>query len=630
MSTPTTGAVEIGFVDSPSSGYQAISLNIVSVRLNPSTNPNVADSDANWKVITAPPGSNIATGGTLNVNLLDFQTNATVFNTARIVAQDYHQIEVVVDATFPGSVIPSCSSGTSPAFEGCVNYPLTFTVSTNLRTSGSVNVTPTGLTTLIIDIDPGTLTPPSAPGGNYTATPMISVQPPGNYLTNVIGTVAGGSKNDTSVTAEITGTNSVIATAPVSSTGTYTIALPAAATLGTTYDVFAGGTTTDNVFTGSVTFDAVSGVTVMRGGAPVTENFSVTASPAIGTVSGSIISSGTGTTGAIPGATVNLLRPSDPSTDCATTLGAGCVVVATTASDSSGTYAMTSIPIGKYFVEAQATGTNTVIQPLTLSTSGSLCTGSQDASNCSFTLPTAVIQGTVNVTPPASVSSSTSVIILAEQHGTGNLVGVTEVTARSLSTPFSIQVPTKIGTVVPPDLTFDLIATAQDTYLGIGSAFTGHNQAVLADIAGGATGLEMTVDCLGHGTISGTVANPDSGSQVVLFQNAGTIPSPVYVQLQNSTVGQTDSAFPGQFSFCAPPGDDYYVQRFQQTSPTSSPSAVLTPQGPITVFTPAPAVSTSPTPGPVATPTPCPVCMNSATPGQCPGNCRATTLSNPL
>ncbi len=620
MSTPTTGAVEIGFVDSPSSGYQAISLNIVSVRLNPSTNPNVSDSDANWKVITAPPGSNIATGGTLNVNLLDFQTNATVFNTARIVAQDYQQIEVVVDATFPGTVIPSCSSG---AFEGCVSYPLTFTVSTNLRTSGSLNVTPTGLTTLIIDIDPGTLTPPSAPGGNYSATPVISVQPPLNYLTNVVGTVAGVSKNDTSVTAEITGTNSVIATAPVSSTGTYTIALPAAATLGTTYDLFAGGTTTDNVFTGSVTFDAVSGVTVMRGGAPVTQNFSVNANPAIGTVSGSIISSGTGTTGAIAGATVNLLRPANPSTDCATTMGAGCVVVATTASDSSGTYALTSIPIGKYFVEAQATGTNTVIQPLTLTTGTSLCTGSQDASNCSFTLPTAVIQGTVNVTPAASVSNSTSVIILAEQHGTGNLVGVTEVTARSLSTPFTIQVPTKIGTVVPPDLTFDLIATAQDTYLGIGSAFTGHNQAVLADIAGGATGVDMAVECMGHGSIAGTVRNPDSGSQVVLFQNAGTTALPVYVQLQNSTVGQTDSAFPGQYSFCAPPGDEYFVQRYEQTSSTSSPIPQNTPQGPIAVATPAPAPTAILSPG--ATPTPCPVCQSIT--GQCPGNCSATSAS---
>jgi hypothetical protein len=613
VATPIAGTVEIGFVDSPSSGFQAISFNIVSVRLNPSTNPNVSDSDANWKVITAPHGSNVSTGGTLNVNLLDLQNDAAVFNIGKVEAQDYRQIEVVVDATFPGTVIPSCSASSSPAFEGCVNYPLIFTSTTNLRTTGIVNVTPTGLATLIIDINPGALTPPSSPGGNFTATPLISQVTPGNFVSIVTGTVAGAPKTGASVTAELTGTNLVVATTPVTN-GSYSIALPAAATLGTTYDLFVEGTTTGGLLTGSVSFDAASGVTVMRAAGPLTQNFSVTANPSTSTITGSIVSSGTGTTGAIAGATVNLLRATG-STDCQISLGAGCVVVATTTSDSAGIYALTSVPIGNYFVEAQATGANTVIQPLTLTTSASLCTGSPNASNCSFTLPTAVIGGTVNVIPAASVSNSTSVIILAEQHGTDDLVGATEVTARSLSTPFTIQVPTKIGTVAPPDLTFDLIASAQDTYLGIGNAFTGHNQAVLADIAGGATDLEMTVECMGHGTIAGTVPFPDSGTHVRLFQDS--------VQLQDSTVGQTTSTFPNQYSFCAPPGNEYFVQKFEQTSPTSSPTAVGTPQGPLTVATPEPAASTSPSPG--ATPSPCPVCQNSA--GQCPGNCSATTAS---
>jgi len=280
------------------------------------------------------------------------------------------------------------------------------------------------------------------------------------------------------------------------------------------------------------------------------------------------------------------------------------------------------VPIGKYFVEAQATGTNTVIQPLTLSTSAGICAGSPDASNCSFTLPTQMIGGTVNVIPAASLSNSTTVIVLAEQHATGNLVGATEITVRSASALFTLQVPTVIGTNNSP--TFDLIASAQDTYLGIGSAFTGHNQAVLADIAGGATGLEMTVECMGHGTIAGTVVRPDSGSEVVLFQNASTTTPPVLVQLQNTTVGQLDSAFPSQYSFCAPPGNDYFVQRFEETSPTSSPTAAGTPQGPITVATPAPAPTAILSPG--ATPTPCPVCQNSNL--QCPGNCSATTAGS--
>ena len=127
VSTPTFGSVEVGFVDSPNTGYQAISLNVVSVRMNPSTDPNVLDSDPNWVTITAPPGSGILTGGELSLNLLDFQSNAMVFNTGQVAAQNYNQVEVVLDPNFPGNVIPTCPVGAPAASEGCVNYPLKLT-----------------------------------------------------------------------------------------------------------------------------------------------------------------------------------------------------------------------------------------------------------------------------------------------------------------------------------------------------------------------------------------------------------------------------------------------------------------------------------------------------------------------
>jgi hypothetical protein len=622
VSFPTAGLIEVAFVASPTStaspnpGFQSISLNIVSVRLNPSTNANVADSDPNWKVIAAPPGANAATGGTLNLNLADLQANAAAFNTGKVAAQTYQQVEVVVDATFPGSVTPACVSGSTPAFEGCVSYPLTLTNGTNLRTSATVPVSATGLATLVININPTGLTPPAAAGGHFTASPTISVAA-NSFLGTLSGTVAGVPKSGATITAETAGTNLVVASAPVASGGSYTIDLPAAETLGTAYDLFVAGSS------GSSSFGVASSVVVTRG-TTTTQDFTLSDNPGNGTVSGTIISSGPGTSGqSIPGATVNLLRATG-STDCQTSFGAGCVVVETTTASSIGSYSFTTVPFGKYFAEAQATGSTIVIQPLTLSSGTASCTGSPISTNCSFNLPNNVITGFVAVEPPATLSNSISVTVLAEQHDTGNLVGLVPLTVRSGSAPFTLQVPTEIN---GESSTFDLIATAQDTYLGIGSAFTGHNQAVASNIAGSSSASPapiptMTVQCLGHGTIAGTVLHPDSGSHVRLFQdaNAGVAPTAL-VQLQDAAAGQTS----GFYAFCAPPGDDYFVERFEQTSPTSSPSAVATPQGPITVATPAPAPTGAVTPG--ATPTPCPLCQNSA--GQCPGNCSAT-LASPL
>jgi len=631
LATPTFGSVEVGFVDSPNSGYQAISLNVVSVRLNPSTDPNVLDSDPNWVTITAPPGSGVLTGGELSLNLLDFQSNAMVFNTAQVVAQNYLQVEVVLDPSFPGNVIPTCPVGSPAASEGCVNYPLKLTGSTNLRTTASgtgITVSGSKLATLIIDISPAGLTAPTIPGGNYTATPTIMVAAP-DFLGTVLGTVpvSGVPSTGANVTAELTGTNMVVATAPISpTTGIYTIQLPALATIGTTYDLFAAGAS------GTTTIDSTAGVTVTRS-VSVTENFALTKNPVLGAVGGTILNGGPPTPNQpVVAATVNLLLPSTAGINCQTKMGVGCVVVATTTSSSVGSYLFSDVPIaGNYFVEAEATGLNTVIQPLTFSSAIGICAGSPVSTNCSFTLPNAVISGTVSVVPPPGFGSTTSVIVLAEQHNTLNLVGIQSVLVpASLPTavPFTMQVPTVIGTDSGPNLTFDLIATAADTYLGAGSTFTGHSQAVAADIMGGGTAGTMTVECLGHGSVEGTVSSPLSGTHVRLFQNTDTLP-PIAVQLQDSTVGQTGSSSATQYSFCVPPGNGIYlVQKFEQAGPTSSPSPAGPLQGPFSVVTPAAAPSPSPTPGPTVTPTPCPVCLNNNT-GQCPGNCIATSV-NPL
>ena len=67
VSTPTFGSVEVGFVDSPNTGYQAISLNVVSVPLQLGTpTEGIYGSVTGEQPWPAPPNSVavVAFGGT--------------------------------------------------------------------------------------------------------------------------------------------------------------------------------------------------------------------------------------------------------------------------------------------------------------------------------------------------------------------------------------------------------------------------------------------------------------------------------------------------------------------------------------------------------------------------------------
>ncbi len=589
-----TGSLEVGFVDSPSNAFQAIALNIIAVRLNPSTSSAVTDLDPNWQTVTVPSGS---APGELSVNLLDFQNDATLFNIGQIPAQVYHQVELVVDGNLPGMVIPSCTSGTQ---EGCITANAAFSGSTNLRTTApgsGINVTEGGLTPLILDINPGTPVFPAAPGGKYTLNPTITVVSNG-YLGTVSGHVGGleNISNDM-INAEVTGTNAVVASAPIpDSTGNYTIDLPAGVS-GTNYDLFVSGSTT---------YAVAANIPLTRG-ASVSQNFSVlTTSTA--TITGTIIDQRTGA--GLDGAIVNLLLPEAPAFNCAVST-TGCVVVNTTTSNSVGNYTFSGIqppPSGTpYYVQAGTTGTDTITQPLNYSSTPT-CAGSPNSGNCSIELSNYALNGTVVIDPPPAAGTNMLVTVMAEQSGTGNLVGLTQVTVNSTgSSAFGMEVPTKVGAV-------DLIASAQDAYLGVGTQFSGHQLAVQSDINPTAPppgGITLTVTCLGHGTIAGVANLSDANTHVRLYQNN--------VQLMDTTVGSTvpvvgataTPAYPNQYSFCAPP-NTYTIQRFEVAGAVANP--VGTPQ---TVVVPVPT--------PFATSSACPVCENSG--GQCPGNCAATTAS---
>jgi hypothetical protein len=581
--TPAMGLAEIGFTDSPSANFQKILLNVFQIRLNPNPqlDQNISDLDPNWVVIPAPAG--LGSAGEVQIDLNTVQNDAKLFNTASIPAQTYHSIEVLVDQNTPGQIVPSCPKLSAP--EGCIAYPVAFTGSFRLFSSSGIVVTPVtpggGVTPILIDIVPMSLTPPNSVGGFYTMFQQMSLPSPNLLLTQVSGNVnlGGVSSNGVSVTAEIAGTNSVIANAPVDSTGNYHLQLPAAPPPGTFYDLFAGG--------GAASFNAVSTIPVVRLGAAVTQGFTVANDSSTGGISGTITDKTTGAP--VSGATVEALfgQASGPNP----------VVVRSTATDQQGNYALTFVPFGTYTIRIIASGYDTAnaTAPVSTASAAAICAGSTNPANCSFALTSNTIQGTVTIDNPPPPGTDVEVLVVAEDSGTTNMENVTRVIIRGgMQAPFTLKVPTSITT-------FDLIASAQDLFEGMQDPFTGHTIAVAAGVAGNASNVSLgPLGCVGHGSVSGTVANPDYGTQIVLSKSN--------VRIMQSTVGRSGGPNAGQFSFCAPP-DTYTVQKFEQPAP----NAALTPSSaPTTVAVPVPA----------ATNTPCPSTCQFPS-GQCPGPCVA-------
>jgi hypothetical protein len=590
--TPTMGSVVVALTDSPSAGFQHILLNVVSVRLNQSTDPTVGDADPNWVTIPVPAGAGAA-GGDLQIDLNELQGNVQLFNTGLVTAQTYHQLELQIDQNILGTVVPSCPSLSST--EGCISYPIAFGSGSSafIRTTipGGLNVTANGVTPLVIDVTAPPPSPPSSSSGFYTVSPTISVPSASAFL----GAITGIAGQDQTVTAVLSGTSTVIASTTLVSSS-YTLQLPAGPT-GTLYDIFSGG--------GGLSTVAIRGVMVTRGGTVSGQNVVGTATT-LGSLTGNIRALTGGA--AIQGATLNLLIPptSNPGAICTTT-PSSCVAVATSSTDNSGNFPLpgtafmpasfTTLEIRGYALQVIASGFTTLLTTATAgnaSTPGT-CPTSSSPFNCSVSLSSFTISGTVTVDVAPAIGSSTQVLIAAEDTGTNNLESVTLVTipAGAISQNFTINVPSTAM--------FDLIASAQDLFQGNPSPFPGHTLAVASGIAGGSTGVALgIVGCSGHGSVFGTAVNPTSSTSVLL--STTTVPP---VQLSQSVVTTPG----GAFSFCVPPGM-YTVQRFEGT--------VAGAAAPVTIPVPSPQM------------TPCPTISNCGTPSSCPGPCVNTPLGSNL
>src|SRR5713101_5210219 len=123
------GNVEIALADSPSSSFQQMVLNVVSVRFNPSTDLHVSESDKKWEsILPQPPRSGLSPNEAI-IDLNSLAIQPQIFNTGQLKTKTFGQVELVLDPIAPGSVVPVCSPAVLnglPALpgEGCISYPM--------------------------------------------------------------------------------------------------------------------------------------------------------------------------------------------------------------------------------------------------------------------------------------------------------------------------------------------------------------------------------------------------------------------------------------------------------------------------------------------------------------------------
>lgn len=665
LPSPTNANVQVAFITTltassslPTSFLQTLQsfvVNVTGVRMNPLPNnsktatPN--ETSGKWVGIPVPSATASGSGsGVVPIDVIGGQSEMQVFNTLGVNAQKFTTIEVVLDTTQPGYVVPQCAGGN---LEGCVRYPVQLqNPNTPLQfqfpyqeKDGQFQTVEQQTKLLPIQLNANVMSTPSGPGQPYIvdlaiANPASIID---SYIGTITGTVKGGKGAATKqgqhlhVTAELAGTNTIVTTSNVDTgTGEYTLFLPASAVTGTLYDLYVSGSNTTIAAQRGINPNTPEAL-MPSPAATATVDFTVKGSQPIGGFSGQITDSCT--TLPITGATVQILVPNvaDESIDCSVT-PSECISVATGSSDSGGNYPIPGnqfapvpfqqIPIGSptatYVLEISAPGYDTLFMDGTAAQGGAgagvaaghcftpTAVPSATPSNgtCSFALTTAYMQGTVHLTAAQPPGTTTTVQVIAEDTGTNNLVTALTtpltIAGGGTSLGFTLNVPSHVfnGTGAQ---NLDVFAVAQDLYQGGPDPFPGHTIIVQQNVPGPPTACAVvtpglfseTMDCVGHASIAGTAAsNPNNETTIELSKNGVALTdSPV-------TIVAPSMQATAAYNFCIPP-DNYTLQRFEAGTPTGSPMAV----GPMA------------TPAPITTPCPS-TCFNGS--GTCPGICQGT------
>jgi hypothetical protein len=683
-------SLEIGFVGVPPPGFQNVLLNVISVRVN--SKASAGPGNGGWQTIPAPPGvGGSNSSAELQIDLNNLQDTPQLFNTSGVKAGTYHVAEIRIDPNISGYLVPTCPSA-PPTFgnaDGCITYPLQLT-NTNTITvvdpNGIVSAKKGKLSQLILKVTLQSLVAPPNSGGAYTGTVVISA-PTTPILGTITGTVnvtgtpaapSSGANNKIrklSVTAEAIGTNTPIATAQVKS-GSYTLFLPAANNFGTLYDLAVTG--------GGTNLAAQRLAPLFPLTNQLSADFNIGVPSSLGNLSGQV-TDGCKIKQPIVGATLAILLPPDsnPSAVCATN-PEQCVAVLTANTDNAGNFPLPgsistppmfdNIPAlpksGSYVMEVTAPG----YDPLIVQAQPSMGNGpggcaplnSSTFTNCNLTLSTGYITGSIPITPPIP-GETTLVQVFAEDTNTNNIesslpmpISITHSNAANCPSgpfpncvPFTINVPTMPipgSTTLLPRM-FDLFATTIDLYQGATDPYPGHSIAVKSEVVGPmpptSPGMCSTVtpppfadsiECIGHGSVQGSVANANLGTSVVLEKmDPAADPDIPPVEITTTpVVNQAENPSPtNSYSFCAPGGDVYALQRLQLPTPDPNETPIAAPSPspdgtpvPVTI-PPAPLYNESATPsgtpsGPTATPTPSAKCPTNCTnpDGSCPGICK--------
>lgn len=606
------GVIVIGLTGTFIPGFQSISFNVLEVKLNPSTDPNVSQSDPNWATIPIAPGvglndtsvsnpftqlsnlfnfnsgfgsgfsgfgnTNPGGGGTgpseLQVDINQIQSVPQIFNSYLVPANTYHQIELVLDGSNAGTVVPTCLA--SP-LEGCIASQISMVnPSQFLQTSGSVSVPLNGLTTLVININPitaGVQTVPAPPpfsGSLYKFSPSITLPPSAH---NFLGMINGPAFGATKVAAELAGTGQVVETTTTGG-GQYQLPLPASPN-GTLYDLIASGPGFAYAFAHNVLVkrSVVQKVQLNAAGAGQIA------------LTGKVTDACSGTP--LQGATLEILAPAPGTRANCTTLPtpSKCVVLAAANTDDTGTYPMpasnfvlqafNSIPNGSYTMKVSDAGYDTVASSLSVSGGAACSAGSGGV--CNFALGRSQIEGLVTISPPVPGPKSLNVLVTAEDHGTHHIenVAMATVPPGSTAAPFTMYAPESSSV-----FSVDMYAAVSDYFGGVPEKSSGHTIGVLSAIPlasrCGTAAIHpiLSMECVGHGAVIGSTTTFDDGTSIVLSKDG--------VQLMSTTLGATGGLVAGQFSLCAPADPaPYEVQRFEafppaaEPSPAASPTAVL-------------------------------------------------------
>ncbi len=587
-------------------GFTSLSFNVLAVELNPSTDPNIFQNqaDPNWTTIPVAQGVGLNNVGTvdvftqlatlfnlntfgpnpagagtgpseLQVDINQIQTVPQLFNAALVPANTYHAIELVLDGSNAGTAVPTCLETPASMLEGCIASQISLVNPSQFLTTVSlagVSVPLNGLTTLVINITP--VTPgvqafpgrPTFSGGLYQFSPSISLPP---TAVNFLGLVTGAAFGATKVAAELAGTGQVVETTTVGG-GQYQLPLPASVN-GTLYDLVASGPGFAYAFAHDVLVER-SHVDSVQLDAAAAGQIALT---------GKVTDACSGQ--ALPGATLEVVAPAPGSGADCTQLPtpSGCVVLASANTDDTGTYPMlgsnfviqsfNSIPNGQYAMVVTNAGYDTVAS--SLSVSGGAACSAGTGGLCNFALGRSTIDGLVTITPPVPSPRALNVLVTAEDHGTHHIenVTLTTVPVGSNAAPFTMFVPDQSSVA-----SLDLYATVSDYFNGLPEKSSGHTIAVLSGFAAAsrcgtaASHPTLSMQCAGHGSIMGSTTTFDDGTSIVLSKNG--------VQLMSTAVGPRNGTIPGQFSLCAPADPaPYQLERFEANPPAAQPSPVGTP-----------------------------------------------------